>query len=155
MPRNVFGGLNDQEIPMIVCGIDIQGKNVVAVVGALNDDGNFHATVAPGKIAIVDENDASQLRSVKVTVEGLLREHRVEHVGIKARTKGKFPPGAASYKLEAVLQLIEVCSVEIVHPKTMKAALKDADVTVDIKVNKYAEDALGVAAASAIIRSKS
>lgn len=136
---------------MKVCGIDIRGKDVILVIGELDGDGNFQGTAAPGKIPVTDEDDAGQLRSVKTTIEGHLKAHQVELVGIKRRpTKGKFAGGAASFKLEAVLQLNDVCEAKMVHPMTMKAALKNIKVLPPAKINSYAEDALAVAATTAI-----
>lgn len=136
---------------MKVCGIDIRGKDVILAIGELDPDGNFQGTAAPGKIPITDENDPAQLRSVKATVEGILKEHQVELVGIKARpTKGQYAAGAASFKLEAAIQLNDVCAAKVVHPMTMKAALKNVSVLPPAKINKYAEDALDVAATAAV-----
>lgn len=136
---------------MKVCGIDIQGKDVILVIGELDGNGDFQGTAAPKKISVTDEDDAGQLRSVKATVEGLLKEHQVELVGIKVRpNKGQYAAGSASFKLEAVLQLNDVCAAKMIHPMTMKAALKKVTVVPPAKINKYAEDALAVAATTAI-----
>ncbi|HXP95136.1 MAG TPA: DUF3010 family protein [Telmatospirillum sp.] len=136
---------------MTVCGIDIRGKDIILAIGKLNAAGHFQGTAAPGKIPIADENDPGQLRAVKAALEALLREHQVERIGIKARpNKGQFAAGAASFKLEAIIQLNEVCPATILHPMTIKAALKKAIVLPPPKINKYAEDALQVAATIAL-----
>lgn len=135
---------------MRICGIDIAGKDLILVMGAHEDDGNFQIT-ASKKISVTDSDDAAQLRSIRETVDGVLRENKIELVGIKVRpTKGKFAAGPTSHKLEAIVQLNDVCDVVLVHPQTMKAVLKNADSAAPLSLKKYHADAFEVAMTLAV-----
>jgi hypothetical protein len=88
---------------------------------------------------------------VKTTVEGLLKEHQVEFIGILGhRSTGKHAVGAALLKLEAVVQLNDVCPSQVFHPNTVAATVKKMAVNPPAKIHKYAEDALNVAATAAV-----
>lgn len=137
---------------MHVCGIDIRGKDIILVLGEASA-GNLKIKSLPRpKITIADEDNAEQLRAAKTTLEGILRDHAIERIVMKERQKtGKYKPGAASYKLETIVQLNDVCrSVEFLHTKTATKILRDADIEPPAADKQYCEDALLIVTALAL-----
>ncbi|MBF0296291.1 MAG: DUF3010 family protein [Magnetococcales bacterium] len=129
---------------MKVCGVDIKGKEIILVVVEIDSDDHFNILVKSKKIPITDENDVYQLRSVKDTLESILREHQVELIGITGHSsRGQFAASAPVYKLEAVVQLNDLCSSKIIHRNTVLSVSKDRSFPVSSP--KYAQDALNVA----------
>ncbi|KAA0680350.1 DUF3010 family protein [Roseomonas genomospecies 6] len=137
---------------MHVCGIDIRGKDIILVLGEASSDGLKVKALPRPKITIADADNAEQLRAAKTTLEGILREHAIERIVIKERQKsGMYKPGAASYKLETIVQLNDVCrSVEFLHTKTATKILRDADVEPPTADKQYCEEALLIATALAL-----
>jgi hypothetical protein len=135
---------------MKVCGIDIRGRDIILVIVNSNGEKIDMTPLPRSKLPIENEDDADQLRSLKTTLEGIFKEHGVEAVGIKARQqKGQYAAGAASFKLETIVQLNNFCNVVILHPNTIAKILKGIDVNPPAGMKKYCEDAFLVAIALA------
>ena len=86
---------------MKVLGIEIKGS---IIIGVLADGANIYNF--PNKIELVDSYDSEEIRNLQKQLQETFKKTEFDSIVIKKRMeKGKFPGGAASFKLEGVIQL--------------------------------------------------
>jgi hypothetical protein len=113
---------------MKVCGIDLKGNDAIICLMTL-DAGLFSLPDCRAKkLSISDASDAEQLKKFQFDFQKLVEDYQIEHVVIRERmTKGKFAGGAASFKLEAAIQLSGV-STSLLAPSKAKEIMKNSSV---------------------------
>ena len=119
---------------MKVCGIELKGNDAIICILSL-EDGLFSLPECRStKLSINNANDAKQLRQFQFTFEKLMFDYQISTVVIRQRpTKGKFAGGYVGFKLEAILQLSEQFTVELLAINQVKEALKSNELTIDFR----------------------
>lgn len=107
-----------------VCGIELSGSEARVVI-LHGTKRNFQlAPTKFRKVSLADSTSQEQVRSFAQTVNQHLQEQGVAVCGLNARnTKGDHAGGPISFKLEGLIQLAP-CEVILVHPSTLRAALR-------------------------------
>ena len=123
---------------MKICGIELKANNAIF---ALLDDKKF-IDLKTKKLTI--ENDETQEDIRKFCNEFLvfLEENQVEKVVIKKRAKkGTFAGGAVTFKLEGLIQLNPLCSVELISSQSIATFEKKNEIEFPKELKKYQEQA--------------
>lgn len=127
---------------MKICGIELKGSEALLAVASLDAGQATHLPVATKKIALDDDEDAAHLKDFAARARAFVAEHGITHLAIKKRSKkGDFAGGPVTFKMEAVLQLLEGCEVVLVSPQTITAQGKKHDFTPPAALNKYQHEA--------------
>ena len=110
---------------MRICGIEL--KDSEAIVCLLNKtDGLFDLPDCRlRRLPIKDADQTSELKYFQQTMAKLFEDYKVDKVIIRERLKkGKYAGSSVSFKLEAVLQLIDTVEVELISHNTTKETIK-------------------------------
>ncbi|MGV8920671.1 MAG: DUF3010 family protein [Pseudomonas sp.] len=127
---------------MKICGIEIKGSEAIFAVVTLNNNLPEHQPLSTRKIALEDDDEASNVKAFATLVEGFVRDNGIEHLAIKKRSKkGEFAGGPTTFKIEGVLQLLSQCSVVLVSPQTVSAQYKKHDFALGTSLTKYQHEA--------------
>ncbi|WP_419771022.1 MAG: DUF3010 family protein [Candidatus Marinarcus sp.] len=123
---------------MRVCGIELKANNVVLVV---LDEREF-MDLKIKKITLENDEQQDDIRQFCNDFLIFLEENRVERVYIKKRAKkGTFAGGAVTFKMEGLIQLNPVCSVELVSAQAVSAFERKNELLLPLKLKKYQEQA--------------
>lgn len=134
---------------MKVCGIDLKGSE--AIICVLSKDKGLMEIPDTRVRSIVYSNtlESGDLSYFQRTVAKLLEDYQIQNVVIRERAqKGKFAGGAAGFKMEAAIQLIENVNVDILSASESKAILKSNPIAIefgDTGLKKFQEDAFKTA----------
>ncbi|MFC3120162.1 DUF3010 family protein [Agaribacter flavus] len=110
---------------MNVCGVEIKGSEAILCLLSLEDDVFHLPECRARKLTFGKNGSAKSLKAFQAEFAKLMQDYKFTHVVIKERpTKGKFAGGAAGFKLEAAIQLIDELNVELLSPTDKKALLK-------------------------------
>ncbi|MCH2205150.1 MAG: DUF3010 family protein [Lentisphaerales bacterium] len=121
---------------MKVLGIEIKGS---IIIGVLVDGANIYNF--PNKIELVDSYDSEEIRNLQKQLQETFKKTEFDSIVIKKRMeKGKFAGGAASFKLEGVIQLSTEKPVSFIAGTQLNAWQKKNSVDLSI-VKKYQESA--------------
>ncbi len=123
---------------MNICGIELKANNVILAVVK-------HKEYMDTKIKkIVLDDDEKQENIQKFCNEFLdfLQKNQIEKIFIKKRAKkGTFSGGAVTFKLEGLIQLNPLCSVDLVSTQSINAFEKKNEIIFPKDLNKYQEHA--------------
>ncbi|GLR69506.1 DUF3010 family protein [Agaribacter marinus] len=110
---------------MNVCGIEIKGSEAIICLLTLEDDVFHLPECRARKLTFGKEGTAKALKAFQAEFAKLLEDYKFTNVVIKERpSKGKFAGGAAGFKIEAAIQLIDTLNVTLLSPTDKKAMLK-------------------------------
>lgn len=127
---------------MKICGIELKGSEALLAVASLEAGQAAHLAISLKKIALDDDEDAAQVKDFAARFQAFVIEHGITHLAIKKRSKkGDFAGGPVTFKMEAILQLLEGCEVQLVPPQTITAQAKKHDLTPPAPLNKYQHEA--------------
>jgi hypothetical protein len=115
---------------MRVCGCEISASEVRLAVVYLNDEGDVEMLrLKTTRIELEDDTSEADLRSCLADLQEFSREHEIDIFVIKTRAKkGRMAGGAVSFKIEALIQLVEGCQTKFVSPVALSHfAKKDLD----------------------------
>lgn len=130
---------------MRVCGVDIAGGDARLVMLEGTIDSYAVIDCSTKKLPLDNSHSSSDIKSFKSSIDVLLRDHKIDRIGIKKRVeKGTFAGGARSFKIEALIQL-STCDVVIVPPQTITACLKKNPQIQPSSLNQYQKDAFETA----------
>ncbi|MDE0970428.1 MAG: DUF3010 family protein [Octadecabacter sp.] len=103
---------------MRVCGCEISAREVRLAVVHQNDEGNIEMLrLKSTRIELEDDTSEADLRSFMVSLHEFSKENEIDTFVIKTRAKkGRMAGGAVSFKIEALIQLVEGCSTRFVSP---------------------------------------
>jgi len=119
---------------MKVCGVELKGNDAVVCLMSLNDGLYTLLECRVKKVSIADATDQQQLKKFQFDFAKLMADYQIDHIVIKERmTRGKFAGGAASFKLEAALQLIENLDVSLLSSAKIKDIIKNTHTTMNFK----------------------
>jgi len=118
---------------MSILGIELKASDAVLCVLSSRMGLVEIPQIKQRKIAINDSDDQTQVKAFFNAIKQFVVDHKITKVVIKQRPqKGKFAGGAVGFKLESLIQLLDV-EVEILASNTIKKVLKDSPCTVDMK----------------------
>jgi hypothetical protein len=130
----------------IVCGIEINGSEAILVT--LEGTRQEHEIIGTKfkRIKINDEKNQNDIHSFHQTISDYFATNRIQEIGIKARmTKGEYAGGPISFKIEGIIQTLEV-PVKLIYPISINATLKKEPINLEeLNLNKYQYEAYKVA----------
>ena len=137
-------------IKMRICGISFEPSSAAVAIIECSQSGTISLVDSETKrIPLDDHQDSDCLRSFVRTVNALVRDFAVDSIAIRKCTySGKYQSGAASLKMEALLQVADVTTA-LVSPQTVASRCKSNNFTVPENLKKYQHDAFKVAFAHA------
>lgn len=127
---------------MRVCGIDItSGTANLVVVEWVNGEVCLVPS-SPRKLAIGDSSSSRDLKSLKSTIDAFVRDNQIAQIAIRARAeKGTYAGSAAGFKIEGLIQVAPVESVELIHPTTIAAFRRKTSIDLPSELKQYQHDA--------------
>ena len=123
---------------MNICGIELKANNVILVV--LKDNEYKESKIK--KIIIEDDEKQENIRKFCNEFLDFLQKNEIEKVFIKKRAKkGAFSGGAVTFKMEGLIQLNPLCSVELISAQTVSTFEKKNQIQFPKELKKYQEQA--------------
>ena len=131
---------------MRVCGVELKDNDAIICImqreHGLYDVPKVRAT----KITLADAVNTEHLKKFQFNFLQLLKDYQVDEIAIKQRDlKGKFAGGAVTFKMEAVLQLLENYPVRLVSTTYIKEGLSLAQVKpdpIELGLKKFQKEAM-------------
>jgi hypothetical protein len=129
---------------MKICGITIQGKRAAIVVLECADD-QYTPCRTISKIDLSDDKSQEDMRACLHTFQAFIRDHGIDLILLKARARsGEYAGGAVGFKIEAIIQLLDI-PVEIINANAVSAAIRGKALHGIDQVYAYQKDAFKVA----------
>ena len=123
---------------MNICGIELKANNVILVV---LEDGKY-IDIKIKKLIIEDDEKQEDIRKFCNEFLDFLQKNEIEKVFIKKRAKkGAFSGGAVTFKLEGLIQLNPLCSVDLISSQSISTFEKKNLVEFPKELKKYQEQA--------------
>ena len=123
---------------MNICGIELKANNVILVVLKNNE----YIDIKIKKIVLEDDEKQEDIRKFCNEFLDFLQKNEIEKVFIKKRAKkGTFSGGAVTFKLEGLIQLNPLCSVELISTQTVSTFEKKNQIEFPKELKKYQEQA--------------
>ena len=123
---------------MNICGIELKANNVILVV---LEDGKYIDTKIK-KLIIEDDEKQEDIRKFCNEFLDFLQKNEIEKVFIKKRAKkGTFSGGAVTFKLEGLIQLNPLCSVDLISSQSISTFEKKNEIEFPKELKKYQEQA--------------
>ena len=123
---------------MNICGIELKANNVILVV---LEDGKYIDTKIK-KLIIEDDEKQEDIRKFCNEFLDFLEKNKIEKVFIKKRAKkGTFSGGAVTFKLEGLIQLNPLCSVDLISSQSISTFEKKNQIEFPKELKKYQEQA--------------
>jgi hypothetical protein len=103
---------------MRVCGCEISASEVRLAVVHRAVEGNIEMRrLNTTRIELENDTSEADLRSFLAALQEFSRENEIDTFVIKTRAKkGRMAGGAVSFKIEALIQLVEGCNTRFVSP---------------------------------------
>jgi uncharacterized protein related to proFAR isomerase len=126
----------------IICGIEIKSSEANLVVLEHDEGETRLIEVDSKKIKLGDDESSEQINSFFNTVVNFVRVNHIDIIVIKKRAKkGTMAGGAVSFKIETLIQMNGIASVEFVSGQGIAAAGKKIPFDIPDEINKYQETA--------------
>lgn len=123
---------------MNICGIELKANNVILAV--VKDKEYIDTKIK--KIVIDDDEKQENIQKFCNEFLDFLQKNQIEKIFIKKRAKkGTFSGGAVTFKLEGLIQLNPLCSVDLVSTQSISAFEKKNEIIFPKELNKYQEHA--------------
>ena len=123
---------------MNICGIELKANNIILVV--LSDKNYIDTKIK--KLTIEDDEKQEDIRKFCNEFLDFLQKNEIEKVFIKKRAKkGAFSGGAVTFKLEGLIQLNPLCSVELISSQSISTFEKKNQIEFPKELKKYQEQA--------------
>jgi hypothetical protein len=123
---------------MNICGIELKANNVILVVLKNNE----YIDTKIKKIVLEDDEKQEDIRKFCNEFLDFLQKNEIEKIFIKKRAKkGNFSGGAVTFKMEGLIQLNPLCSVELISTQTVSSFEKKNQIQFPKDLNKYQEQA--------------
>ena len=123
---------------MNICGIELKANNVILVVLKNNE----YIDIKIKKIVLEDDEKQEDIRKFCNEFLDFLQKNEIEKVFIKKRAKkGAFSGGAVSFKLEGLIQLNPLCSVDLISSQSISTFEKKNQIEFPKELKKYQEQA--------------
>ncbi len=123
---------------MNICAIELKSNYAVIVVFKENK----YVDLKIKKIVLEDDENQNSIREFCNQFLVFLEQEKIEKIVIKKRSKkGNFAGGAVTFKIEGLIQLNPLCSVELLSSQTISAYEKKNLIEYPINLKKYQEPA--------------
>ena len=123
---------------MNICGIELKANNVILVVLKNSE----YMDIKIKKIVLEDDEKQEDIRKFCNEFLDFLQKNEIEKVFIKKRAKkGTFSGGAVTFKLEGLIQLNPLCSVDLISSQTVSTFEKKNQIEFPKELKKYQEQA--------------
>ena len=123
---------------MNICGIELKANNVILVVLKNNE----YIDIKIKKIVLEDDEKQEDIRKFSNEFLDFLQKNEIEKVFIKKRAKkGTFSGGAVTFKLEGLIQLNPLCSVDLISSQSISTFEKKNQIEFPKELKKYQEQA--------------
>ena len=123
---------------MNICGIELKANNALLVVLKNNE----YIDTKIKKIILEDDGKQEDIRKFCNEFLDFLQKNEIEKIFIKKRAKkGNFSGGAVTFKMEGLIQLNPLCSVELISTQTVSTFEKKNQIQFPKELNKYQEQA--------------
>lgn len=132
-----------------ILGMDISG-NDAALALIESSDANTYTSIdtETKKISLRDDEVAQNIKSFFGLIDGFVRDNGIDVIVIKKRNKkGGFTGGPVTFKIEALVQLLNECKVILISPVSISSLDKKHGFTIPSGLNKYQENAFRTACA--------
>ena len=123
---------------MNICGIELKANNALLVVLKNNE----YIDTKIKKIILEDDEKQEDIRKFCNEFLDFLQKNEIEKIFIKKRAKkGNFSGGAVTFKMEGLIQLNPLCSVELISTQTVSTFEKKNQIQFPKELKKYQEQA--------------
>lgn len=123
---------------MNICGIELKSNNLILVI--LNDKKYQDNKIK--KIIFEDDEKQENIRKFCNEFLDFLQKNQIEKIYIKKRAKkGSFAGGAVTFKMEGLIQLNPICSVDLISTQTISSFEKKNQIVFPKELKKYQEQA--------------
>ena len=123
---------------MNICGIELKANNALLVVLKNNE----YIDTKIKKIILEDDEKQEDIRKFCNEFLDFLQKNEIEKVFIKKRAKkGAFSGGAVTFKLEGLIQLNPLCSVDLISSQSISTFEKKNQIEFPKELKKYQEQA--------------
>ncbi|MDX9900179.1 MAG: DUF3010 family protein [Aliarcobacter sp.] len=123
---------------MNICGIELKANNVILVVLKNNE----YIDIKIKKIVLEDDEKQEDIRKFCNEFLDFLQKNEIKKVFIKKRVKkGAFSGGAVTFKLEGLIQLNPLCSVDLISSQSISTFEKKNQIEFPKELKKYQEQA--------------
>jgi hypothetical protein len=136
----------NEEDDMRVCGVELSGRDAIIVILDGNRGSWNVVRSNQRKISLLDDDDSQQIKYFRNAFNSMAETHGIQRVAIMKRLKkGRFAGGAVSFKMEALIQLIETCQVVLLPPQTVTRVAKDHADRFPAGLQEYQKEAFNTA----------
>jgi hypothetical protein len=127
-----------------ICGMDIQGKiTTIVVIRGTQEDYEVLKTTC--KLELLNPDSQEDIRNYYMTLCSFIKENKIDVVYLRRRgKKGGFSGGADSFKIEALIQLLDV-TVQLISPVSISSIMKKTPAKYLETVFNYQQEALKTA----------
>ncbi len=123
---------------MNICGIELKANNIILVV--LSDNNYIETKIK--KLIIEDDEKQEDIRKFCNEFLDFLQKNEIEKIYIKKRAKkGTFSGGAVTFKIEGLIQLNPLCSVDLISSQSISTFEKKNQIEFPKELKKYQEQA--------------
>ena len=123
---------------MNICGIELKANNVILVV---LKDGKYLDTKIK-KLILEDDEKQDDIRKFCNGFLDFLEKNKIEKIYVKKRAKkGTFTGGAVTFKIEGLIQLNPLCSVDLISSQSISTFEKKNQIEFPKELKKYQEQA--------------
>ena len=123
---------------MNICGIELKANNVILVVL----ENSKYTDIKIKKLTLEDDEKQEDIRKFCNEFLDFLQKNEIEKIFIKKRAKkGTFAGGAVTFKLEGLIQLNPLCSVELISSQSIATFEKKNQIEFPKELKKYQEQA--------------
>lgn len=129
---------------MRLCGIELKASNTILTVIDFRDDDDIidYIDLKIKKITLNDDENQEDILAYTSSLNLFLKENQIEKVFVKKRAKkGTFSGGAVTFKMEALIQMNNVCKVELVSSQSINSYERKNTINYPKMLKKYQEQA--------------
>ena len=128
---------------MRVCGIELKSNQaILSIVEYQEDDIVIYIDMKVKKIVLEDDESQKEIKGFCDSLKCFLEANKIDKIVLKKRAKkGNFAGGAVTFKMEALIQLNEICEVSLISGQALGSYERKNEVTYPVNLKKYQEQA--------------
>ena len=127
---------------MKICGVELKANTMIFTIVEVENSEVTYIDTKIKKITLENDENKTSIVEFKNSIDILLENNNIEKLIIKKRAKkGNFAGGAITFKMEATIQLNNICDVEFASGQTISKYQKQNELILPTKLNKYQEQA--------------
>lgn len=126
---------------MNVLGIDLKANNIILVMVKKYEDENIFIENNIKKITLQNDESQDEIKELFAYIKNFVTSNKIEKIALKKRSKkGNFAGGAVTFKIESMIQLLNI-EVQLISSVKISSFEKKNSVIFPKKLNKYQEQA--------------